>query len=51
LGPLVVGVLHDATGGWTVPLLFLTAVAVVGIPLGISLSKPRFIEQDLEPRS
>ena len=51
LGPLVVGVLHDATGGWTVPLLFCLAVAVVGIPFGIILSKPRHIEQDLEERS
>lgn len=51
LGPLVVGVLHDATGGWTVPLLFCLAVAVVGIPFGIILSKPRYIEQDLEERS
>ena len=51
LGPLVVGVLHEATGGWTVPLLFCLAVAVVGIPFGIILSKPRYIEQDLEERS
>jgi len=28
LGPLLVGVLHDAEGGWTVPLLFLLALAV-----------------------
>jgi CP family cyanate transporter-like MFS transporter len=29
LGPLVMGLLHSATDGWTVPLLFLLAVAVV----------------------
>jgi MFS transporter, CP family, cyanate transporter len=51
LGPLVVGVLHDATAGWTVPMLFLAAVAVVGIPFGIILSKPRFVEQDLDERA
>ncbi len=51
LGPLVVGVLHEVTGGWTVPLLFCVSVAVVGIPFGIILSKPRYIEQDLEERS
>jgi MFS transporter, CP family, cyanate transporter len=50
LGPLLVGVLHDATGGWTVPMLFLVAVAIVGIPFGIILSRPRYIEQDLDPR-
>ena len=29
LGPLVMGLLHSATDGWTVPLLFLLLVAVV----------------------
>jgi CP family cyanate transporter-like MFS transporter len=29
LGPLVMGLLHSATGGWTAPLLFLLAVCVV----------------------
>ena len=47
LGPLLVGVLHDATDGWTAPILFLGAVALVGIACAISLSKPRFVEQDL----
>ena len=51
LGPLLVGVLHDLTDGWTAPLLFLLAVAVVGIACGISLSRPRYIEQDLEART
>jgi CP family cyanate transporter-like MFS transporter len=31
-GPLVVGAVHDATGGWTVPLLvILGAVAVIAV--------------------
>jgi CP family cyanate transporter-like MFS transporter len=47
LGPLLVGVLHDLSKGWTVPILFLVAVALVGIVSGISLAKPRFVEQDL----
>jgi CP family cyanate transporter-like MFS transporter len=47
LGPLLVGVLHDLSGGWTVPVLFLLAVALVGIVSGIGLSRPRFVEQDL----
>ncbi len=51
LGPLLVGVLHDATDGWSVPMLFLVAVALVGIPCGIILRRPRFIEQDLEERT
>jgi CP family cyanate transporter-like MFS transporter len=28
LGPLAFGLVHDLSGGWTVPLLFLMAVAV-----------------------
>lgn len=47
LGPLLVGVLHDLTDGWTAPIVFLAAVALVGIACGVSLSKPRFVEQDL----
>ena len=51
LGPLLVGVLHDASGGWTIPLLLLVGVAVVGIPCGVILSKPRYIEEDLAART
>ena len=47
LGPLLVGILHDLSGGWSVPILFLLAVGLVGIVSGISLSRPRFVEQDL----
>jgi CP family cyanate transporter-like MFS transporter len=47
LGPLLVGVLHDVSGGWTVPILFLLGVGLVGIFSGVSLSRPRFVEQDL----
>lgn len=50
LGPLAVGVLHDLTGGWSVPMLALVAVALVGVLCGVILSTPRFIEQDLEGR-
>ena len=38
LGPLALGALHDATGGWTVPMLGVVAVsvalAVPGLPAG-----------------
>lgn len=51
LGPLVVGVLHEATGGWAAPIIFLAAVAVVAIPFGVVLSHPRTVEQDLEERA
>jgi CP family cyanate transporter-like MFS transporter len=38
LGPLLFGLLHDATGGWTVPLLILATLigmqAVVALAAG-----------------
>ncbi|QKG24778.1 cyanate transport system protein [Actinomadura verrucosospora] len=38
LGPLAIGALHDATGGWTVPMIAVLAVcgalAVPGLPAG-----------------
>lgn len=50
LGPLLIGLIHDASGGWTAPILTLTAVAVAGVWCGVVLSKPRFVEQDLAAR-
>lgn len=47
LGPLLVGLLHDASGGWMLPLLFLTAVALVAIVPTITLAKPAFVEDEL----
>ncbi|PRY69654.1 CP family cyanate transporter-like MFS transporter [Glaciihabitans tibetensis] len=46
-GPLVVGVLHDQTGAWTVPLIFLLATALVAAISGAMLARPRFVEDDL----
>ncbi|HEX6342286.1 CynX/NimT family MFS transporter [Umezawaea sp.] len=47
LGPLLVGLLHDVSGGWTVPLLFLLAVILVTIIPAIALARPGFVEDDL----
>jgi CP family cyanate transporter-like MFS transporter len=46
LGPLLLGVLHEATGGWTVPLLFLLATALTAAICGIVVSKPRLLEDE-----
>lgn len=47
LGPLIVGLLHDVSGGWTLPLLFLIAITLVaGIP-AITLARPAFVEDEL----
>jgi MFS transporter, CP family, cyanate transporter len=48
LGPLLVGLLHDVSGGWTLPLLFLLAVALVTTIPAITLARPAFVEDELE---
>jgi CP family cyanate transporter-like MFS transporter len=47
LGPLLVGLLHDMSGGWTLPLLFLIAVALVATIPAITLASPAFVEDEL----
>ncbi|MFJ8045865.1 MFS transporter [Kitasatospora sp. NPDC096147] len=40
LGPLTVGLLHGATGGWTVPLLLLLALVLPETALGLTAAAP-----------
>ncbi|WP_327041603.1 MFS transporter [Micromonospora ureilytica] len=47
LGPLLVGLLHDVSGGWTLPLLFLLAVTLVATLPAITLARPAFVEDEL----
>ena len=51
LGPFSVGVLHDATDGWTVPLLFLIALTVPQLLLGSYVSRPAAVEDQLHRAS
>jgi MFS transporter, CP family, cyanate transporter len=51
LGPLAMGILHDLTGGWVAPLVFLAVISAIGIPVGVILRRPRTIEQDLGDRT
>jgi CP family cyanate transporter-like MFS transporter len=46
LGPLLVGVLHEATGGWNVPLVFLLATLVIVAVAGRVVATPRMLEDD-----
>ncbi len=46
-GPFVVGLLHQLTGGWTAPLVFLLAIVLVGSPAVVVLARPRFVEDEL----
>ncbi|MEV1288216.1 MFS transporter [Micromonospora sp. NPDC049679] len=45
-GPLLVGLLYEATGGWTLPIGFLL-LALAGQTLaGLAISRPRYIEDE-----
>ena len=50
LGPFAVGVVHDATGGWTPSLLLLLALALPILPIGLAVSKPTYVEDELRAR-
>ena len=50
IGPFGVGVLHDATGGWTVPLLMLSALTVPQVALGMYVGRPAYVEDQLTVR-
>lgn len=48
--PLGVGLLHEATGSWTVPLIVLAGVVAAAIPAGLVASRDRTIEEVWERR-
>jgi CP family cyanate transporter-like MFS transporter len=47
VGPLLVGVLHGATGGWTWPFVLLFADLVLMAVAGWYAAQPRYVEDDL----
>lgn len=46
LGPFAVGFLHDATRGWTVPVVFLLVVLVPQLVGGLIAGRNRYIEDE-----
>jgi CP family cyanate transporter-like MFS transporter len=50
LFPFAFGVLHEATGSWTVPLLLLGALMLAAVPAGLIASRPRTVEDEWERR-
>ncbi len=48
--PLLVGLLHDTTAGWQLPLAVVMAVLVVSIPAGLVAGRRRTIEDEWEAR-
>jgi CP family cyanate transporter-like MFS transporter len=49
-GPLLVGVLYDATGGWTAALLFLIGTLVVLLVAAVVACRPVMLEDTWGPR-
>jgi CP family cyanate transporter-like MFS transporter len=47
-GPFGFGLLHDLTDGWTVPLLALTALVVPLAWVGVAVSRPSYVEDELD---
>jgi MFS transporter, CP family, cyanate transporter len=47
VGPFGVGILHDATDGWTVPLWALIGLCVPQYLLGLVASRPAYLEDQL----
>jgi len=50
-GPFVVGILHDRTGGWDAPLLFLLGLDVLLTVTALLVARVQFIEDQLPPTS
>ncbi len=48
LGPVAVGLLHDATGGWDVVLWLLAATAVPFTWAGLKVSRPVYVDDELD---
>lgn len=47
VGPFGVGLIHDVTGGWTVPLLVMLALCVPQYVAGLAAARPRYLEDEL----
>jgi len=43
IGPVVMGALHEATGGWTIPLWFLLALLVPELVFGVLAGRDRHV--------
>ena len=46
-GPIGLGLLREATGSWSIPLLVLAATAVPGVIAGWFACRPRFVEDSV----
>lgn len=51
VGPLVVGLLHELTGDWLWPLVFLTSTALAVTIAGAVIARPHMLEDELNGRA
>jgi CP family cyanate transporter-like MFS transporter len=49
-GPLMVGIVHQVTGGWAVPLVIIAGSAVLLLLGGLAIARPGYVDDDLSPR-
>ncbi|MRX42714.1 MFS transporter [Agromyces kandeliae] len=50
LGPVAVGLLHEATGSWTAPMMLLLATAAPAVAAGLVVARAGFLEDERSPR-
>ena len=48
--PILLGIVHDQTGDWLVPLLVIGAVLVIAVPFGVIAGRRQTIEAEWERR-
>lgn len=51
LGALTLALAHDLTGGWMLPLLLVAGVALLGLVPAATLSRTRYVEDQLAARA
>ena len=49
IGPFGIGLIYEATGGWDVPIVFLAALLVPQMVLGLMAARPHYLEDELVP--
>ncbi|MCF6379259.1 MFS transporter [Nocardioides KLBMP 9356] len=49
IGPVGLGLLREATGSWTVPLVALAATVLPGVVAGWFACRPRYVEDSVHP--
>ncbi|MFI8633182.1 MFS transporter [Microbacterium sp. NPDC077663] len=50
LMPIGVGLIHDATASWTVPLIMLVVISLLAVPAGVVIARRKTVEQEWEQR-